>query len=75
MIPLKAFGNIGSIKKSPLFAVTCKLIACNIRRWAKSHFAFFKRLLQFLLDALWRFIQNEQVLSVENRFCSQTCIL
>jgi hypothetical protein len=58
-----------------LFAVSCKLIACNVMRWAKVHFAFFKWLLQCLLDALWRFIQNEQVLSVKNRFCLQTCIL
>jgi len=58
-----------------LFAVSCKLMACNVKRWAKAHFAFFKWLLQYLLDAMWRFIQNKQVLSSENRFCSQTCVL
>jgi len=58
-----------------LFAVTCKLMACNVKRWAKAHFVFLKWLLQCFLDACERCIHNEQALTTSNQFCAHTCIL
>jgi hypothetical protein len=55
-----------------LFAVVCKLTACNIKRWAKAHFAFLKYLLQYFLCALGSLVENGQVSEVDNGFCVHT---
>jgi hypothetical protein len=41
-----------------LFAVSCKLIACNVKRWAKAHFAFIKGLFQWFIYALETLLRN-----------------
>ncbi len=35
------------------FAVACKVIACNIRRWALAHFLVLKGLLHRLIFSIW----------------------
>ena len=51
-----------------LFAVSCKLMACNIKRWAKAHFVFFKGVFQCLIYALEALIRNAQASAPENHF-------
>jgi len=56
-----------------LFAVSCKLIACNVRRWAKAHFAFFKGVFQRFICALETLLRNSQMHVPENHFsCAWT---
>jgi len=43
-----------------LFAVSCKLIACNVKRWAKAHFTFFKGAFQWFICALETLLTNGQ---------------
>jgi nicotinic acid phosphoribosyltransferase len=52
-----------------LFAVVCKLTACNDRRWAKAHFAFFKHQLQHFLCTFGSLIRNGQEL-ISVFFCA-----
>lgn len=42
------------------FAAACKLIACNIKRWAKSHFVDFKELVQHFVLTFLAHLQNIQ---------------
>lgn len=58
-----------------LFAVSCKLIACNVKRWAKAHLAFFKVFLERFMCTLEKFLGNGRTSSVENQFWVRTCIL
>ena len=51
-----------------LFAVSCKLIACNIKRWANAHFAFFKGVFQEFIYALEILLRNGQASVLENHF-------
>lgn len=51
-----------------LFAVSWKLMACNVRRWAKAHFAFFKGVFQWLIYALETLFRNAQAFVLENHF-------
>lgn len=51
-----------------LFALSCKLIACNVKRWGKAHFAFFKGLFQWFIYALETLLRNGQVSVPENHF-------
>jgi hypothetical protein len=37
------------------FAVACKVIACNIKRWAKAHIALERRLQDFISSVFWSF--------------------
>ena len=50
-----------------LFAVACKLIACNVKRWAKAHFAFFKCVFQGVMYALETLLRNGQATVFANR--------
>jgi hypothetical protein len=43
-----------------LFAVSCKLIACNVKRWANAHFAFFKGVFQRFTYAFETLLQKGQ---------------
>jgi len=51
-----------------LFAVTCKLTGCNVSRWAKAHFAFFKGVFQWLIYALEALFRSAQAFVLENHF-------
>ncbi len=51
-----------------LFAVSCKLIACNVKRWANAHFAFFKGVFQRFIYALETLLRNAQTSVPENHF-------
>jgi len=51
-----------------LFAVSCKRIACNVQRWAKAHFAFFKGVFQWFICALKTLFGNGQASVPENHF-------
>ena len=51
-----------------LFAVTCKLMACNVKRWAKAHFAFFRGVFQWLIYPLKTLFRNAQAFVPENHF-------
>jgi hypothetical protein len=58
-----------------IFAVACKLMACNIKRWAKAHLSFFQCLLQHFLCTLEYLIRNAQAPADDNRFYMHTCCL
>jgi hypothetical protein len=58
-----------------IFAIACKLMACNIKRWAKAHLSFFQCLLQRFLCTLEYLIRNAQAHADDNRFCMYTCCL
>jgi hypothetical protein len=51
-----------------LFAVSCKLMACNIKRWGKAHFAFFKGVFQWFIYAMEALLKNGQASVLENHF-------
>ena len=51
-----------------LFAVSCKLIACNVKRWAKAHFTFFKGVFQWFIYTLETLLRNGQVSVLGNHF-------
>lgn len=56
-----------------LFAVSCKLIACNVKRWANAHFTFFKGVFQWFIYALETLLRNGQAHLLENHFsCAWT---
>jgi hypothetical protein len=61
------------IKPETLFAVSCKLIACNIRRWAKAHLAFFRGLFQWFMYATETLLRIVQAIEPQNHFsCAWT---
>jgi len=51
-----------------LFAVSWKLMACNVKRWAKAHFTFFKGVFQWFIFALKTLFRNAQASVLENHF-------
>jgi hypothetical protein len=51
-----------------LFAVSCKLIACNVKRWAKAHFAFFRGVFQRFISAAITGLRNVHAAAVPNHF-------
>jgi hypothetical protein len=54
------------------FAVACKVIACNIKRWAKAHTAL-KRLLRGFISSIFARLRTFQVGLIENiAFCTDT---
>ena len=53
-----------------LFAVSCKPMSCNIKRWARAHFAFFKGVLLCLISVLETFLRKVNVPVVKNHFCA-----
>ena len=57
-----------------LFAVSCKLIACNVRRWAKAHLAFFKGIFQRFIYVLETLLRNGQASLLENRLHAHGCL-
>jgi hypothetical protein len=50
------------------FAVACKLIACNIKRWAKAHFIDLKDLIQHFVFAFLAYLRTFQAEEVEKQF-------
>jgi hypothetical protein len=54
------------------FAVACKVIACNIKRWAKAHTAL-KRLLRGFISSIFARLRTFQAGLIENiAFCTDT---
>jgi hypothetical protein len=51
-----------------LFAVTCKLMACNVKRWGKAHFAFFKGVFQWFIYTLETLLRNAKASMPEIQF-------
>lgn len=51
-----------------LFAVSCKLIACNVKRWANAHFAFFKGVSERFIYAMEILLRNGQASFLEIHF-------
>ena len=70
---LKRTHGIGKLRvrraAKVLFAVACKLMACNVKRWANAHFAFFSGVLQCLISNLEILLRNGQPVVAGNRFC------
>jgi len=74
---LKRSHGIGKLRvrraAKVLFAVSWKLMACNVKRWAKAHFAFFKGALQWFIYALKTLLRNAQASVLEYHFsCALT---
>lgn len=69
---LKRSHGIGKLRvrraAKVLFAVSCKLMACNVKRWAKAHFAFFKGLFQWFICALETLLRIAQAAVLKNHF-------
>lgn len=57
------------------FAVACKLIACNIKRWAKAHFAFFKGIVQHLYLLFVLIYENFKLLWSKNTLYANNLFL
>ncbi|NLA40711.1 MAG: transposase [Smithella sp.] len=51
-----------------LFALSCKLIACNVSRWAKAHFFFFRGLFQWFMYASKTLLRIVQAAEPKNHF-------
>lgn len=57
------------------FAVACKLIACNIKRWAKAHFHLFKNPIQRFAFTFWAQLKVAQMSLAEYRIAAKNLCL
>jgi len=51
-----------------LFALSCELIACNVRRWAKAHLVFFRGIFRWFMFVAVTLLQIAHAAMIESGF-------